>query len=189
MSRRWCGKLGTSSTQADRPSSGLDLAGQYAALLEEFHAALLQHPGYCMGVLGYNKDPAIGSVDCLLPYIGSSRHIPLLRTQDRQATKNFDQTPESANGCHFERAPRDTDSGNATAPASNGHLWGEAGSSSNHHDGMAQLNTDFDTNSVEDELTAMSNVLLGQQFLEMDRVITYDGTNFAIDLDGWPRLG
>ena len=32
--------------------------------------------------------------------------------------------------------------------------------------------------TVEDELTAMSNLLLGQQFLEMDRVIPFDGTNF-----------
>jgi hypothetical protein len=30
----------------------------------------------------------------------------------------------------------------------------------------------------EDELTAMSHILLDQQFLEMDRVITFDGTDF-----------
>lgn len=30
----------------------------------------------------------------------------------------------------------------------------------------------------EDELTAMSHMLLGQQFLEMDRVITLNGTDF-----------
>jgi hypothetical protein len=31
---------------------------------------------------------------------------------------------------------------------------------------------------VEDELSAMSNILLGQQFMEMDRVIPFDGTDF-----------
>ncbi|PVH73499.1 hypothetical protein DL98DRAFT_595018 [Cadophora sp. DSE1049] len=51
-----------------------------------------------------------------------------------------------------------------------------------------QPNIDYDSISVDDELTAMSNALLGQQFLEMDRVITYDGTNFAIDLDGWAGM-
>ncbi|KAH7391643.1 fungal-specific transcription factor domain-containing protein [Cadophora sp. MPI-SDFR-AT-0126] len=51
-----------------------------------------------------------------------------------------------------------------------------------------QPNIDYDSVSVDDELTAMSNALLGQQFLEMDRVITYDGTNFAIDLDGWSGM-
>ncbi|KAL2071097.1 hypothetical protein VTL71DRAFT_12332 [Oculimacula yallundae] len=62
--------------------------------------------------------------------------------------------------------------------------------SSNLHasQNMMQPNVEHDSVSVDDELTAVSNVLLGQQFLEMDRVITYDGTNFAIDLDGWPSL-
>lgn len=55
------------------------------------------------------------------------------------------------------------------------------------HNNM-QPTIDYDSVSVDDELTAMSNALLGQQFLEMDRVITYDGTNFAIDLDGWPSI-
>ena len=36
-----------------------------------------------------------------------------------------------------------------------------------------------------DELTAMSNSLLGQQFLEMDRVITLDETDFALDIGMW----
>ncbi|KAL1968631.1 hypothetical protein VTN77DRAFT_1457 [Rasamsonia byssochlamydoides] len=39
-----------------------------------------------------------------------------------------------------------------------------------------------DKNTTEDELTMMSNVLLGQQFSELDRVITLDGTDFAFDL-------
>jgi len=51
-----------------------------------------------------------------------------------------------------------------------------------------QQNIDYDSVSVDDELTAMSDALLGQQFLEMDRVITYQGTNFAIGLDGWPSM-
>lgn len=38
-----------------------------------------------------------------------------------------------------------------------------------------------------DSLTEMSNFLLGQQFLEMDRVITLEETDFTVgmDLDGW----
>ncbi|KAF8861877.1 hypothetical protein BDZ45DRAFT_586331 [Acephala macrosclerotiorum] len=197
MSRRWRGISSVSITaNADRPRHGLDLAGQYAALLEEFHTALLHQPGYYMHVLGYNKDPATGSVDCLLPYIRSSKPLP--RSQDRRATNNFDRTPLSANRSHFgaaessnfrsRRFPEDTNLGDAAASTPATHLWDNAGPSANQV-GMTQIHADFDTNSVEDELTAMSNVLLGQQFLEMDRVITYDGTNFAIDLGGWPRMG
>lgn len=45
--------------------------------------------------------------------------------------------------------------------------------------------------ATEDELTIMSNALLGQQFSELDRVITLDGTDFAFDMSmsygyGWP---
>jgi hypothetical protein len=47
----------------------------------------------------------------------------------------------------------------------------------------------FDSQSMDDELTAMSNILLGQQFMEMDRVITFNGTNFAIDMDNWQSMG
>lgn len=36
-----------------------------------------------------------------------------------------------------------------------------------------------------DELAEMSQVLLDNQFAEMDRVFTLDGTDFAIDMDGW----
>jgi hypothetical protein len=39
---------------------------------------------------------------------------------------------------------------------------------------------------VEDELSAMSNVLLGQQFMEMDRVIPFNGTDFNYqETHGW----
>ena len=42
------------------------------------------------------------------------------------------------------------------------------------------------TEPVEDELSAMSNILLGQQFMEMDRVIPFDGTDFDYqETHGW----
>jgi hypothetical protein len=53
----------------------------------------------------------------------------------------------------------------------------------------SQTNGGYDAESVEDELTVMSNVLLGQQFLEMDRVITFDGTNFApMNMNNWQSM-
>jgi hypothetical protein len=38
---------------------------------------------------------------------------------------------------------------------------------------------------AEDELTAMSDGLLGQSFSELDRVITLDGTDFNYDISRW----
>jgi hypothetical protein len=40
----------------------------------------------------------------------------------------------------------------------------------------------------EDELTLMSNVLLDQQFSDLDRVITLDGTDFAFDMSYWGSM-
>ena len=39
--------------------------------------------------------------------------------------------------------------------------------------------------NIEDELTAMSHNLFGQQFLELDRVITLEGTDFDFDMNHW----
>ena len=39
-----------------------------------------------------------------------------------------------------------------------------------------------------DELAAVSNTLLGQQFAEMDRVFTLDGTDFTYGMGGYDSL-
>lgn len=41
------------------------------------------------------------------------------------------------------------------------------------------------SNNAVDELTEMSNTLLGQQFLGMDRVISLDDTDFVLNFDVW----
>jgi len=193
MSRRWKGPSATSTTlHGDHPRQVLDLAGQYAAQLEQFHAAFLQHPGHCMNVLGYSRDPAFESVDCLLPNIKSRRS----RGSRAHATNEFNWTPGSESGPRFGAAEssraRMPETMNTPALHASAHLWDSAGylaPNTGHAANATRLSAGFDSNSVEDELTAMSNVLLGQQFLEMDRVITFNDTNFAIDLDGWPRMG
>lgn len=63
----------------------------------------------------------------------------------------------------------------ATSPSSTAAVGGILGLGMEH--------TNSSSNGVgggedEDELTAMSHMLLGQQFLELDRVITLDGTDF-----------
>lgn len=41
---------------------------------------------------------------------------------------------------------------------------------------------------VQDELSVMSQVLLGQPFLELDRVITLEGTDFEFNANNWATL-
>ena len=45
-----------------------------------------------------------------------------------------------------------------------------------------------ETEGSADELTAMSHTLLGQQFTEMDRVFTLNGTDFAFDVGAWDAM-
>jgi hypothetical protein len=48
------------------------------------------------------------------------------------------------------------------------------------------ISTNSAAEPVEDELITMSNILLGQQFLEMDRVISFHGTDFDYrESSGW----
>lgn len=39
-----------------------------------------------------------------------------------------------------------------------------------------------------DELAAMSQALLDQQFADMDRVFTLSGTDFTFDISGWDAM-
>jgi hypothetical protein len=41
---------------------------------------------------------------------------------------------------------------------------------------------------LQDELSVMSQLLLGQQFLELDRVITLEGTDFDFNVNNWGNL-
>lgn len=52
----------------------------------------------------------------------------------------------------------------------------------------AMMNMNFPGEIMDDELTAMSHILLGQQFLEMDRVITLDGADFDIEMSAWGNM-
>jgi hypothetical protein len=47
------------------------------------------------------------------------------------------------------------------------------------------MNMNHGSETIEDELSAMSHSLLGQQFLELDRVITLEGTDFDFDMSNW----
>ncbi|KAH9210023.1 fungal-specific transcription factor domain-containing protein [Leptodontidium sp. 2 PMI_412] len=159
MSRRWQGQEPLDQQNSSN-EKGPSIAAQYAMELESFHASFVNQPQFCMNVLGYSQDSAGRTVDSLLPSIFS----PYPTSPDTV------QSPSQRHHTLHNSQPVGMPS-NMQVP----------------HNTM-QPNIDYDSVSVDDELTAMSNTLLGQQFLEMDRVITYDGTNFAIDLDGWPSM-
>jgi hypothetical protein len=194
-----------------------DLAAQYAAQLESFHESFSQNPRYCMDVLGYSRNSSTSGVDSLLPFLrlnqsspkvtshfSPARSEPQIRWQSVPASNNIHNNREiepSDSRSPFEsrssnEMPRNSDEVRGPDQASV-NAWpslpsyqpmtGDLSSITRLRNG-SHTNGAYDAESVEDELTVMSNVLLGQQFLEMDRVITFDGTNFAIDMNSWQSL-
>lgn len=51
-----------------------------------------------------------------------------------------------------------------------------------------ELPMGLDTESLGDELAAVSHTLLDQQFAEMDRVFTLSGTDFTFGIGSWDAV-
>ena len=66
-----------------------------------------------------------------------------------------------------------------------GHM-GTNMSDSGSASGLVGSNSGEDV--LQDELSIMSQLLLGQQFLELDRVITLEGTDFDFNVNNWGNL-
>lgn len=206
MSKRWQGYQWSTSELA----SATDLANQYANQLESFHAAFIQRPGFCQEVLGYSRNKSNVSVDSLLPmftrevshmgprsplqpsissHAQTEAHSPdkrpwkqptvsmnknsLYNAQNHSPQlQNYTMNPPSLHSPRSWQTPRMS---YATPQETTNFRKPAAGTT---------LSSNYDS-ARDDELTAVSNMLLGQQFLEMDRVITFDGTNFALEMSGW----
>jgi hypothetical protein len=118
-------------------------------------------------------------------YAGSPPNVP---------ASPFTKSPYSTHQQHqFERQddhPHASQQQPAQSPNScrqNSPMATKVNNTGHRSNGVTDIQSIYGSehNSVEDELTAMSHVLLGQQFLEMDRVITFHETNFALDYGAW----
>jgi hypothetical protein len=198
MSRRWQGfQHFTDSSKSDQV--GTDLANQYANRLESFHATFQNRPGFCLEVLGYSKHISDPSVDGLLPSISNHslglrspvQHSFSPRVQElMQDKRNWRQYPASSRRKSTASVPQaESISPSASNVSFNPSMhgpgsWQNPQMSYANHQNTSNVRA-FAESVGEDELTAMSDMLLGQQFLEMDRVITFDSANFALDMSGW----
>lgn len=216
MSTRWRGYATRGTLEQHTPS--LDLAGQYAIQLENFHELFYKDSQQCMNVLGYSATPATANQDSLLPLLSMSP--PPHKVDDPPSSAPHQANPsifqsQSSQGKLAESlscsgvgnllhasGPREkpeisSNLGNGEDLACDTwipHTWHDEQLSRGiskvpDYGTRLQKPMDYDRESVDDDLTAMSSALLGQQFLEMDRVITFDGTNFSMDINGWQNIG
>ncbi|KIN03171.1 hypothetical protein OIDMADRAFT_119851 [Oidiodendron maius Zn] len=182
MSRRWQGLPSTPPHQAgiDNNKEHLDLAAQYTCLLEAIHAKILNDPGLIPEVVGRNRVPDQAFNLSSQNTDSETRNIysppspgsksPVYSLLGKRATPGLmSATPPPLTEPRHARASMTQEL--MLDPINNGDI--------SVGNGMNEL--------TEDELTAMSDGLLDQSFLELDRVITLDGTDFNFDISYWGR--
>ena len=193
MSRRWRG-LGTiASPQADLDPSHLDLAGSYALQLREYHAKCMENPGFAMDILQHSAASALSR---------SGKDMGVAESPEQLSHE------ESGLGITTNNSPSDPGSWRSSAPprtettpmhhmphhsphlsnrapgTAHGPLMQQSPTSMNgYHEAMPPPSARPSISSPDgpDYLMEMSDALMGQNFAQLDRVITFDGTPFSFD--------
>jgi hypothetical protein len=202
MSTRWQGKRSSEpdqSTSLDTDNEATDLAAKYARDLIEMHAGAQEDPEFCDRALGYKKEPKAISEAHLLSNFenggaqqalhhsvpgdegqslspkAKGRRVP--RPNLNSSNDSSAQQPVYFSSPNHVNTPKSAFAG-AQFPSP---VYGRSASL-----GFGMPYDAFPSN--DDELTAISHTLLANDFMEMDRVITFDGTDFSMSLAGWPDL-
>ncbi|XEV03740.1 hypothetical protein FSHL1_009027 [Fusarium sambucinum] len=172
FAKRWTGLI-------SKEKSKTSLAGSYSAQLCALYQKCTEDPDYSPDVIGYSTD---GFID------QSSTPIPQGRELAQHDTQNEDSTAARAWQTSFDM--RSTDTGLPFDPTqaqiSNKQL--------NFLPQISPTNPGLEQNSP-DELSAISTVLMDQDFMQLDRVISFDDMMFtaqtiddqgaAFPVDGW----
>ena len=207
MSKRWHGYFLEENDRLDR--ADLDAAAKYALKLEQLHTRCSTDRNYRMDIFGYSDETpkstgSSGSPPTVSRYEASpSSQTSHVRTQSfnqhhadgagASAIPAFNQGPpmypiqsQSSPTGHFNNAHPgrlpSMDMHNLSSPTNVRMNPVEGGSN------PGLMNINYPGEIMDDELTAMSHILLGQQFLEMDRVITLDEADFNIEMSAWGSM-
>lgn len=213
MSRRWHGYFLDDNDQLDRED--LDAAAKYAMKLEELHTRCSTDKNYRMDIFAYSDETpkstgSSGSPPTVSRYDASpssqSSHVRTQSFQHSADASGASARPGFNHGRPLYPIPSQTSPAGSFNPAQGGRLppvdmhnmtsprsvrMNPVEGGSNNPGGIpnpALMNVNYPGEIMDDELTAMSHILLGQQFLEMDRVITLDGTDFDIDMNSWGNM-
>lgn len=216
MSKRWQDYLLEDDEQLDR--ADLDAAAKYALKLEELHARCMADKNYRMDIFGYSDETpkstgSSGSPPTVRYEASPSSQSSHVRTQSfnqhpadatgAPARPSFNhgrpmypiQSNTSPAGPFNPQGGRlpSVDRHSIASPTSTMRMnpiegGNRAGSTPGAMSNAGLINMNYPSEMMDDELTAMSHILLGQQFLEMDRVITLDGTDFDIDMSTWGNM-
>jgi hypothetical protein len=188
--------------------SSHDLAANYARDLIAMHSCAEGDDNFCARILGYQKEDKQSSHGlCQLPTSGYRDFETETRTSqapDAQLPKRYEGENVSpltsthrlppnlrlSNDSSVQQLQYFSPTNHVSTP--NGTFQGSQlpnPSMYRRSNSQSFNNMAFESFAPnDDELTAISHTLLGNDFMEMDRVITFDGTDFSMNLGGWGSL-
>ena len=199
MSRRWRGKYeGESEASQEANEEDLDLAAKYARDLLKMNEDAQHEVDFSSKVLGYKMGSNEAKGVSQLPRSEPSPRIALTPQAHRRPSIASSQTKSPimtarhvpANIHTSHELPRNSLSqfsprAHITTPSPTY----VSGRPAYRHPSISHTfnNIPFEHFPQNDELTAISHTLLGNEFMELDRIITLDGTDFSMGMgNGWP---
>ena len=189
MSRRW---RGFQTDTDSRPHPGgavipkLDLAGRYALRLQEYREVCKRsHHEVAVEILGHSGARALLPSKADVPIVTSIPSVnghgeTIAGVENRDTPRSHPRMPsraarsereEAVTPMHFPRESSDSAPPPTATP-----------SPSHPRSGQTNMGGYYgDLSNEPDDLMAMCDALLGQNFTNLDRVIPYDGTAFSFN--------
>ncbi|KAH8663281.1 fungal-specific transcription factor domain-containing protein [Ilyonectria robusta] len=156
MAKRWQG-----STQPAN-GKGRSLAGIYADHLRELHRRCAADPNFSVDVLGYST------------IISNQNAVPARGGLTQQSQQRQDGEVE-------QQTPRTSFNKSNTLLGTQSHPANDEATEAIPPDRVAPMGYSTSNGSPNDELSAISYMLLDQSFMDMDRVISLDDMLFSIN--------
>ncbi|KIH91808.1 hypothetical protein SPBR_01307 [Sporothrix brasiliensis 5110] len=191
MDRRWLGSSSNSRLDQDASKKSTSLAGHYAQHLKDLYRQCLASPSFVVDVLGYTEfEPDVPSVSEPVPEPAPPA-IPLAPTpvpapapthpqQQMAAVHPSMHTMNQPNPAStWPMQPLDQLSPVMTYHQHAAQAHAMADNSASAYAAASVVSVPTGHTGHTDDLTAISHLLLDQQFMDRDRVISFEDSFFA----------
>lgn len=188
MSRRWRGHAAqpTAEMIENGPADSHDLAGQYASQLRDYHTSCQSDPEFADEILMYSgadvlmtarREKSAGRINAPS---GSRTNISPLGHNRRESRVSRSEREETVTPMHFQRQHAHDAPTSSSSPAAIQRISSGGALNAPLPGGVNSFRSaNFGTPTGQDNLMMMSNMLLDQNFADLDRVITHNGADFS----------
>lgn len=185
MSRRWRGHEARQEVHTGDSISGspeLDLAGRYASQLRGYHAQCQEEPEFANEIMSYSGADVILSTRARSIHYAAGSGIPTNSTPASQigagSRVTRSEREEAVTPMHFPRNRSET--AMSASPVVARPLSAQPQMSGAEYAGLNFRPSTYDTPGTQNNYGMMGDMLaFGQDFVDMDRVITSNGADFS----------